>query len=273
MYDIGVCVFNIIALYYLDAENRKRIKELELTVARLEAMLNYAGFSYSQPAISQEGPPPLPPKGLPPSPKAYSQKPPLPPKGLPASQPPRHPPSPGRSPSATLAYTPRPPRHQPPTLQETPPPRCRPHPSLAGRQLATMAFTPQPPRHVAPTLQATPPPPRHNPPTLFQSPGAGPSGVVHTAPQLPPAAPPQKRRAPLCSANKLPSSTIDKSALSSVSSVVQANVDLLGVESKITTMASVLAREAYFGEEVMALCTAQGYGDKPGLPCAELSEQ
>ena len=38
-------------------------------------------------------------------------------------------------------------------------------------------------------------------------------------------------------------------------------------------MASVLAREAYFGEEVMALCTAQGYGDKPGLPCAELSEQ
>ena len=35
-------------------------------------------------------------------------------------------------------------------------------------------------------------------------------------------------------------------------------------------MAAVLAREAYFGEEVMARCTAQGYGDKPGLPAAEL---
>ena len=35
-------------------------------------------------------------------------------------------------------------------------------------------------------------------------------------------------------------------------------------------MAAVLAREAYFGEEVMAQCTAQGYGDKPGLPAAEL---
>ena len=241
------------ALCYLDAENKKRIKELELTVARLETMLNYyAGFSYSQPAIPEGGPPPLPPKGLPPSPKAYSQNPPLPPKGLPASQPPGHHPSPGRSPSAALAYTPRPPRHLPPTLQETPPHRCPPHPSLVGKQLATMAFTPQPPRHIAPTLQATPPPPRHPPPTLSPSPGAGPSAIVHTAPELPPAAPRQKRCAPLSSANKLPSSTINKSALSSVSSVVQANVDLLGVESKIITMASILAREAYFGEEVMA---------------------
>jgi hypothetical protein len=35
----------------LDAENRKRIEELELTVAGLETMLNYAGFSYNQPVI------------------------------------------------------------------------------------------------------------------------------------------------------------------------------------------------------------------------------
>jgi hypothetical protein len=77
----------------------------------------------------------------------------------------------------------------------------------------------------------------------------------------------------MCSANKLPSSTIIKSVLSLVSSVVQVNIDLLGVESKIITMASVLAREAYFGEEVMARCTAQRYGDKPGLPCAEMKEE
>lgn len=53
-------------------------------------------------------------------------------------------------------------------------------------------------------------------------------------------------------------------------SVVQANLDLLGKEAKITAMATVLAREAYFGVEVMSQCTAQGYGDKPGLPVAEL---
>ena len=76
----------------------------------------------------------------------------------------------------------------------------------------------------------------------------------------------------MSSVGKLSSSSIDKSALSSVNSVVQANLDLLGQEAKITTMASVLAREAYFGEEVMAQCTAQGYGDKPGLPAGEMRE-
>ena len=55
-----------------------------------------------------------------------------------------------------------------------------------------------------------------------------------------------------------------------MNSVVQANLDLLGKEAKITAMATVLAREAYFGVEVMSQCTAQGYGDKPGLPVAEL---
>ena len=50
-----------------------------------------------------------------------------------------------------------------------------------------------------------------------------------------------------------------------VDSVVRANLDLLGKEGKLTAMASVHAREAYFGEEVMAQCTARGYGYKPGL--------
>ena len=43
-----------------------------------------------------------------------------------------------------------------------------------------------------------------------------------------------------------------------MNSVVQANLDLLGSEARITITASVLAREAYFGEKVMAQCTAQG---------------
>ena len=35
-------------------------------------------------------------------------------------------------------------------------------------------------------------------------------------------------------------------------------------------MALVLAREAYFGESVLAQCTPQGYADKPELPLDEL---
>lgn len=36
------------------------------------------------------------------------------------------------------------------------------------------------------------------------------------------------------------------------------------------TMALALAREAFFGEEVMIQCTVQGWGDTPGLPHKEL---
>ena len=38
------------------------------------------------------------------------------------------------------------------------------------------------------------------------------------------------------------------------------------------TMAVMLAREAYFGEDVMRQCMAKGYGKKPGLPLAELMQ-
>ena len=33
-----------------------------------------------------------------------------------------------------------------------------------------------------------------------------------------------------------------------------------------------LAREAFFGKDVMRQCTAKGYGEKPGLPLTELME-
>ena len=38
----------------------------------------------------------------------------------------------------------------------------------------------------------------------------------------------------------------------------------------MTTLAVALAREAFFGEEVMAQCTTKGHGGKPGLPHKEL---
>ena len=47
--------------------------------------------------------------------------------------------------------------------------------------------------------------------------------------------------------------------------MVHNNADLVGKEGKMTTLAVALAREALFGEEVMAQCTAKGYGGKPGL--------
>ena len=37
-------------------------------------------------------------------------------------------------------------------------------------------------------------------------------------------------------------------------------------------MAGILAKEVFFGEEVMLQCTTKGYGDKPGLPTVELME-
>ena len=67
----------------------------------------------------------------------------------------------------------------------------------------------------------------------------------------------------------LSSAAINKSALSSLRDV-ECNSDFLGKESKMGTMAVILAREVYFGEEVMGQCTAKGYGDKLGLPIQEL---
>ena len=52
--------------------------------------------------------------------------------------------------------------------------------------------------------------------------------------------------------------------------MVHNNADLVGKEGKMTTLAVALAREAFFGEEVMAQCTAKGFGGKPGLPHKEM---
>ena len=54
--------------------------------------------------------------------------------------------------------------------------------------------------------------------------------------------------------------------------MIAKNAQLVGRDGKMTTLAVLLAREAFFGEEVMGLCTAKGHADKPGLPHAELVE-
>ena len=46
----------------------------------------------------------------------------------------------------------------------------------------------------------------------------------------------------------------------------------LGVTGKEGTLAQLLARESFFGGDVMGQCTTYGYGGKPGLPEKELDE-
>ena len=38
------------------------------------------------------------------------------------------------------------------------------------------------------------------------------------------------------------------------------------------TLTNILARECFFGEDVMSKCTTHGYGGKPGLLYSELME-
>ena len=44
------------------------------------------------------------------------------------------------------------------------------------------------------------------------------------------------------------------------------------MESTAGSFACKLAREAFFGTDVMRKCTCNGFGDKPGLPWSELLE-
>lgn len=74
------------------------------------------------------------------------------------------------------------------------------------------------------------------------------------------------------SVGRLQSSVIDKRVLIPVDAVLAKYPALVGKEGKTGELACKLAREAFFGEEVMMKCTANGYGDRPGLPQAELLE-
>lgn len=183
----------VILLTHSDAEKSKKIKELEAAVARLESALHVQNHSL---------PPPIPPKGLPPSP-----------------------------PRETLSidsvgphHTPQPPNHRPP-----------------------LPYTPKPLRQLQTQACSTPQPPQHPPPEFSQ-------GLPSTSQQT----------------SRLPSSAINKKSLLSVTTVVQNNAELITKEGKMGTIAVALARDSFFGEDVMARCTARGYGDKPGLPLDEL---
>ena len=69
----------------------------------------------------------------------------------------------------------------------------------------------------------------------------------------------------------LPSSTINKQKLKSASDVIL-KYPKLRSPSSVGTLAAKLAREAFFGEQVLAKCTVAGDRDLPGPPVQELQQ-
>ena len=69
----------------------------------------------------------------------------------------------------------------------------------------------------------------------------------------------------------LPSSAIKKSELLQPTTVFQKYPNLL-CESKLGTLAVKLAREAFFGDQVLMKCTVAGERDYPALPTEELRQ-
>lgn len=69
----------------------------------------------------------------------------------------------------------------------------------------------------------------------------------------------------------LPSSAINKQKLKSASKVILRYPKLRN-PSNVGTLATKLAREAYFGEDVLAKCTVAGDRGLPGLPIEELRQ-
>ena len=79
---------------------------------------------------------------------------------------------------------------------------------------------------------------------------------------------------PICpkpNATSFPSSEINKEGLQTTDTFFRCHRNLKG-ESKAGILAVRLAREVYFGTQVMSRCTVSGLHELPGLPIEELSE-
>ena len=70
--------------------------------------------------------------------------------------------------------------------------------------------------------------------------------------------------------NALPSSAINKDQLKPASVIIRQYPKLRG-DSKAGTLAVKLARQAIFGDDVLAQCTPGGSRDLPALPSDELN--
>ena len=104
--------------------------------------------------------------------------------------------------------------------------------------------------------------PSYNPITINDaSPASAPSSLLTTPPT---------KEANGSRPGRLSSNAICKENLLPLDYVLQKHAKLIGKESLAGALACKLARDAYFGKEIMVQCTASGYGDKPGLPLKEL---
>ena len=77
--------------------------------------------------------------------------------------------------------------------------------------------------------------------------------------------------APLCDTDTLPSEGIPKDKLATPQAVLQKYRKLRG-DALAGSLAVKLARESYFGQEVMQKCTVRGNRGLPGLPYTELCQ-
>ena len=108
----------------------------------------------------------------------------------------------------------------------------------------------------------TPKPPTHYPSLPLLQPTPSP---VKAAPQCLPI------KSKLKNDNMVQSSAIEKDKLVPKHTVFSKYSKLL-IVSKAPTLATKLAREAYFGDKVLGQCTVMGCRDHPGLPISELNE-
>ena len=67
------------------------------------------------------------------------------------------------------------------------------------------------------------------------------------------------------------STEVDRRKLKSVEEVLQSNAHIR-FESKISLLTIKLAREAYFGDDVLRRCTPRGWQNMPALPHRDLNE-
>lgn len=190
----------------------------------------------------------------------------------------------------------------PPPVQHLPPPPhhplapCNPHPP-APRDPHPLPHPPaprdpNPPPH--PQAPCDPHPPPHSPPhppavaMHLQNPyhPTTAKAAVNLSPHTPPSHPPpaphirtpfrelypfnvtvgQSGRKPAQAS--LPSSAINKKKLLPPKTVIQNNQSLM-CPSKVPTLALKLAKESFFGEDVMARCTFAGTRELPALPTTE----
>jgi hypothetical protein len=69
----------------------------------------------------------------------------------------------------------------------------------------------------------------------------------------------------------MPSSSIDRSSLTTVSDVMERHPGICG-EGNISLLTLRLAEEVFFGRDMLMLCTPKGARGRPSLPIKELSD-